>query len=133
MPRLGFFRQGACDGDSLTDVCRDPAICSVCSLWERPDESREAWLARIRQAYHAAGRGVTPGQRAPRPQVTRDRSALLALLADDTWTTVPEIAAQVGMSAEAVRHALKRERERGVPIESSRLGWRRVRKEVAAA
>ena len=44
---------GLAEGDDFRDVCRDPA-CDTCALWQRPDETRSAWLARVGGLYREA-------------------------------------------------------------------------------
>ncbi len=38
---------------AFEDVCTDPG-CGTCAIWQQPDETREQWQARIREAYAVA-------------------------------------------------------------------------------
>jgi hypothetical protein len=46
--------RAACEGERYHDLCADPAACPCCSLWRRPDETEDAWKARIRAIFRAA-------------------------------------------------------------------------------
>lgn len=41
-------------GERYHDICADPDACNTCSLWQRPDESRDAWLRRIGDVFRQA-------------------------------------------------------------------------------
>jgi hypothetical protein len=41
------------EGEDYRDLCGDPSACPCCSTWQRPDETREQWLARLGAEYRA--------------------------------------------------------------------------------
>jgi biotin operon repressor len=107
----------ACVGDTLADVCSTP-VCTTCQIWRRNDETREAWLARVRAIYLAE---TTP--------------PTLRVLSTDRWMTSEEIAAASGVTPEVVRKAISKAKTQGVEIESrlGRIGGYRLKREGSAA
>ena len=97
------------------------------NLFQQPAESWQAYLNRMGDLYRAA-----PALHA-HPRAPLDRSALLAHLSADTWTTVNDLAARVGCPIETVRQVLKRARSLDAPIEVEYgLGWRLIKMERVA-
>jgi len=47
-PRIRHIgaRQAGAEPPAFADICTD-ASCQTCALWQRPAESRSAWLARL--------------------------------------------------------------------------------------
>jgi hypothetical protein len=44
---------GAAVGSSYHDICVTPSLCAACSVWQRPDETRTAWLTRLGALHRA--------------------------------------------------------------------------------
>lgn len=81
-----------------------------------------AVLERMRAEYQADARDALKRGGINLKQVRHDRSEMLSLLSPDRVTTAAEIGAVVGLTPEAVRSAIKRERERGAQIETVARG-----------
>ena len=115
-------------------ACDGP--CDVCLPFATVQDA--AWVTAIR-AQLATDTVHAPRPREPKPKPVgrtrseaasqrvrkhRDRSPLLRLLSTERWTTSDEIAAQLGLKPDTVRHVLQAAQRRGFPIVSTRRGYR---------
>lgn len=99
--------------------------CATCLLQPRDGESDDAWKVRIRATLREQMAAHRPVPVEKKGHQTGD-AAVLAVLADDTWTTDQAVADRLGLRLAAARRALQRARRRGVVEARWRFGYRRA-------